>query len=156
LVTKMPKSGLKLKAIANRRYNLLGYRIRTQLPAETIFDQAATNLLQRARGEDARSEDACSEDARGEDARGEDACSEEARGKDACSEDADEVRYSDSNDCKDDDDSRRRSWTWEQKLAAIKYATTTIITDEKSGIKKLIPRHAAAKNIKCTAKMLRT
>jgi hypothetical protein len=117
----MPKSGPKPKAIANRRYNPLGYRIRTQLLAETIFDQVATNLLQHARGED-----------------------------------ADKVRYSDSNNCKDDDNSRRRSWTREQKLAAIKYATTTIITDEKSGIKKLISRHAAAKNIKCTAKMLRT
>jgi hypothetical protein len=116
----MPKTGPKPKAIADRRYNPLGYRIRTQLPAETIFDQAATNLLQRARGED-----------------------------------PDEVQYSDSDDWKDGDASRRRSWTQEQKLAAIKYATTTIITDEKSGIKKLIPRHAAAKNIKCTAKMLR-
>jgi hypothetical protein len=78
-----------------------------------------------------------------------------ARGEDA-EEDAEEAQYSNSDDWEDNDAGRRRSWTQEQKLAAIKYATTTIITDEKSGIKKLISCGAAAKNIKCTRKMLRS
>jgi hypothetical protein len=88
----MLKTSLKLKSIANRHYDPLGYRIRCALLARTIFDQTATSLLQRAH-----------------------------------SEDANEVRYSDSEDWEDDAQGRRWSWTREQKLAAIKYATTTMI-----------------------------
>jgi hypothetical protein len=47
----MPKSGPKLKQIADRRYNPLAYRIRTAIPATTISDQTAIALLQCARGE---------------------------------------------------------------------------------------------------------
>ena len=53
------------------------------------------------------------------------------------------------------DDIRHRSWTREQKLGAIKYATSTYIPG-KTGSNELIPNNAAAVNIGCTPKMLRT
>jgi hypothetical protein len=53
------------------------------------------------------------------------------------------------------DDIRRRSWTCEQKLGAIKYATSTYVLG-KTGSDKLTPNNAAALNIGCTPKMLRT
>ena len=71
----------------------------------------------------------------------------------ACGEDADEV-HSDSESGEDNAQGRRRSWTREQKLAAIKYATTTMI-EQKSGLKQLISCNAAASDIGCTPKMLR-
>src|SRR6516164_2156676 len=45
------------------------------------------------------------------------------------------------------DDIRRRSWTREQKLGAIKYATSTYVLD-KTGSNKLIANNAAAVNIR--------
>jgi hypothetical protein len=53
------------------------------------------------------------------------------------------------------DDIRRRSWTREQKLGAIKYATSTYVPG-KTGSDELIANHAAAFNIGCTPKMLCT
>jgi transposase-like protein len=53
------------------------------------------------------------------------------------------------------DDIRRRSWTREQKLGAIKYATSTYVPG-KTGSNELIPNNAAALKIGCTPKMLRT
>jgi len=53
------------------------------------------------------------------------------------------------------DDVRRRSWTREQKLGAVKYAMSTYVPG-KTGTDKLIPNNAAASNIGCTPKMLRT
>jgi len=53
------------------------------------------------------------------------------------------------------DDTHRRSWTWEQKLGAIKYATSTYVPG-KTGSNKLISNNAATVNIGCTPKMLRT
>jgi hypothetical protein len=53
------------------------------------------------------------------------------------------------------DDIRRRSWTCEQKLGAIKYATSTYVPS-KAGSNELITNNAAAVNIRCTSKMLRT
>jgi hypothetical protein len=44
---------------------------------------------------------------------------------------------------------RRRSWTREQKLGAIKYAQSTFIPNHH-GIPQVISRNAAAKNIGCT------
>jgi hypothetical protein len=52
-------------------------------------------------------------------------------------------------------DIRRRSWTCEQKLCVIKYATSTYILG-KAGSNKLITNNAATVNIRCTSKMLRT
>src|SRR5271168_2170170 len=59
----------------------------------------------------------------------------------------------DDSDDGEDDQSHRRSWTREQKLAAIQYATTTMI-EQKSGLKQLISCNAAASDIGCTPKML--
>jgi hypothetical protein len=53
------------------------------------------------------------------------------------------------------DDIRRRSWTREQKLGAIKYATLTYVLS-KTGPAKLIANNAAALKIGYTPKMLRT
>jgi len=53
------------------------------------------------------------------------------------------------------DDIRRRSWTREQKLGAIKYATLTYVLGKTSS-DKLILNNAAALNIGCTPKMLHT
>jgi hypothetical protein len=53
------------------------------------------------------------------------------------------------------DDIRCWSWTCEQKLGAIKYATSTYVPG-KTGSNELIANHAAAFNIGCTPKMLRT
>jgi hypothetical protein len=53
------------------------------------------------------------------------------------------------------DDIRCRSWTREQKLGAIKYATSTYVPG-KTGSNELIANNAAAINIGCTPKMLRT
>jgi hypothetical protein len=53
------------------------------------------------------------------------------------------------------DDIRRRSWTCEQKLGAIKYATSTYVPG-KTGSNELIANNAAAINIGCTPKMLCT
>ena len=53
------------------------------------------------------------------------------------------------------DDVRRRSWTREQKLGAIKYATSTFVPG-KTGQDKLIANKAAAYNIGYTPKMLCT
>src|SRR5271170_5081043 len=53
------------------------------------------------------------------------------------------------------DDIRRWSWTREQKLGAIKYATSTYVPG-KAGSDELIPNNATALNIGCTPKMLRT
>jgi len=53
------------------------------------------------------------------------------------------------------DDVRRRSWTRKQKLGAVKYAMSTYVPS-KTGTDKLIPNNAAASNISCTPKMLRT
>jgi hypothetical protein len=53
------------------------------------------------------------------------------------------------------DDTRRRSWTQEQKLGAIKYATSTYVLG-KTGSNELIANNAATVNISCTPKMLRT
>jgi hypothetical protein len=55
----------------------------------------------------------------------------------------------------DDETRRRRSWTREQKLGAIKYATSTYVVD-KDGYRKLIANNAAAANIGCTPYMLQT
>jgi transposase-like protein len=48
-----------------------------------------------------------------------------------------------------------RSWTREQKLGAVHYALSTFVLNKNSR-EKLIPTNAAAINIGCTAKMLRT
>jgi transposase-like protein len=50
----MPKSGPKPKPQSTYRHNPVGYHLRTRqrMPAETVFDQNATNYLQVARGED--------------------------------------------------------------------------------------------------------
>jgi hypothetical protein len=53
------------------------------------------------------------------------------------------------------DDTRRRSWTREQNLGAIKYATSTFVPG-KTGSNELIANNAAAVNIGSTPKMLRT
>ena len=53
------------------------------------------------------------------------------------------------------DDIRRRSQTRKQKLGAIKYATSTYVPS-KTGSDEIIPNNAAAVNIGCTPKMLRT
>ena len=53
------------------------------------------------------------------------------------------------------DDVRRRSWTREQKLGAVKYATSTYVLS-KTGFDKLILNNTAAFNIGCTLKMLCT
>jgi len=53
------------------------------------------------------------------------------------------------------DNTHRRSWTQKQKLGAIKYATSTYILG-KTGSNELIANNAAAVNIGCTPKMLRT
>ena len=53
------------------------------------------------------------------------------------------------------DDVRRRSQTRKQKLGAIKYATSTYVPS-KTGSNELIANNAAAVNIGCTPKMLRT
>lgn len=53
------------------------------------------------------------------------------------------------------DNVRRRSWTCEQKLGAVKYATSTYVLG-KTGSDKLILNNAAAVKIGCTLKMLRT
>jgi len=61
---------------------------------------------------------------------------------------------SDGGDSDYPNETRRRSWTREQKLGAVHYASLTYITS-KDGKTKLIARNAAAKNIGCTPKMLR-
>jgi hypothetical protein len=80
-----------------------------------------------------------------------------ARGQDSEGEDPEDEDPED--EAIDDDvaidDRRRRSWTREQKLGAIKYATSTYVPG-KTGSNELIPNHAAAFNIGCTPKMLRT
>jgi len=60
-----------------------------------------------------------------------------------------------TNDDEAIDDIRRRSWTREQKLGAIKYATSTYVLSKTSPA-KLIANNAAALKIGCTPKMLRT
>jgi transposase-like protein len=52
------------------------------------------------------------------------------------------------------DDTRRRSWTREQKLGAIKYALSKVVLN-KAGKEEPISNNAAATNIGCTPKMLR-
>jgi hypothetical protein len=61
----------------------------------------------------------------------------------------------DTIDNSDDETRRRRSWTREQKLGAIKYATSTYVVDKDSH-RKLIANNAAAANIRCTPHMLQT
>jgi transposase-like protein len=61
---------------------------------------------------------------------------------------------SDSNDSDDLKETRRRSWSREQKLGAVNYASITYITT-KDGSIELISKHAAANNVGCTPKMLR-
>jgi hypothetical protein len=48
----------------------------------------------------------------------------------------------------------RNSYTRELKLAAIQYATTTLVTNKK-GVTKLITVYAAAKNLKITYQMMK-
>jgi hypothetical protein len=51
------------------------------------------------------------------------------------------------------DDTRRRSWTCEQKLGAIKYALSKVVLN-KARKEELISNNATASNIGCTPKML--
>jgi hypothetical protein len=60
-----------------------------------------------------------------------------------------------TNDDEAVDDICRRSWTHEQKLGVIKYATSTYVLS-KTGFAKLIANNAVALKIGCTPKMLRT
>jgi hypothetical protein len=53
------------------------------------------------------------------------------------------------------DNIRCRFWTREQNLGAIKYATLTYVPG-KTGLDELIVSNAAAVNIRCMPKMLRT
>ena len=48
----------------------------------------------------------------------------------------------------------RNSYTQELKLAAIQYATTTVVTNKK-GVTKLITVYAAAKNLQITYQMMK-
>jgi transposase-like protein len=52
-------------------------------------------------------------------------------------------------------ETRRRSWTREQKLGAVNYTTLTYVAS-KDGGQELISRNAAANDIGCTPKMLRS
>src|SRR5277367_3881974 len=74
-----------------------------------------------------------------------------ARGEAKASNEGDDTEYTGS----DEDEHRRRSWTREQKLYAVKYATTARVPDGK-GDTKPISRGAASKEIGCTPQMLRT
>ena len=48
----------------------------------------------------------------------------------------------------------RKSYTRELKLAAIQYATTTLVTNKK-GVTRLITIYAAAKNLKITYQIMK-
>jgi hypothetical protein len=98
--SKMPKSGLKAKAISAPRYNLYKHRLSPFLGSFEAF-------LRTAKGQDPEDEAI--------------------------------------------NDVHRRSWTREQKLGAIKYATLTFILG-KTGQDELISNKAAAYNIGCTPK----
>jgi len=51
------------------------------------------------------------------------------------------------------DNTRRRSWTREQKLGAVKYALSKVVLNE-AGKEELISNNAVATNIGCIPKML--
>ena len=52
-------------------------------------------------------------------------------------------------DSNNQNETRRRSWTREQKLGAVNYASTTYVPSRNGGT-ELISRNAVANNIGCT------